>query len=95
MIKYIDFIETSSIQASLFVSNLVFSTSKFLRTILDLCSDKFDGDPVVLPLPENAPREIPRIILERRDKSLKLEISPVRFNLFGYKTKDEHTVIKN
>jgi len=95
MIKYIDFIETSSIQASLFVSTLVFSSSKFLRTILDLCSDKFDGNPVVLPIPEDAPREIPRIILERKDKSLKLEISPVRFNLFRYKTKDEHKVLIN
>ncbi len=95
MIKYTDFVETSSIQASLFVSSLVFSTSKFLKILIDLCSDKFDGDPTVLPLPEDAPKEIPRIIFERKDKSLKLEISPVRFNLFGYKTKEEDKVLHN
>ena len=57
MIKYTDFIETSSIQASLFVSTLIFSTSRFLKIVLDLCSDKFDGTPTVLPLPEDTPKE--------------------------------------
>lgn len=39
----------------------------------------FDGDPIMLPLPADAPVEIPRITLESKDKKHKLEtaINPV------------------
>lgn len=40
----------------------------------------FDGEPYVLPV-KDAPPEIPRIILQNKDKSIKLEISFQRANL--------------
>ena len=92
MINFLEFTEIGSIQASLFITNFIFSTSKILKTVLDHCSDQFDGDPTVLPLPDDAPMEIPRIVLERKDKSMKLEISPRRLNLFRIKSQDEDKI---
>jgi len=87
-----DFNEISLVQASLFISDFSFSTARILKTLLNHCSDQFDGDPTVLPLPDDAPKEIPRIILERKDKSMKLEITPVRLNLFRRKTQNEDKI---
>jgi hypothetical protein len=55
----------------------------------------FDGDPFVLPLPEDAPHEIPRITLENKDKSYKLEVAPARVNFFRNKTREEDKIIPN
>jgi hypothetical protein len=93
MINIADFNEISSIQASLFVTNFSLSTSRILKMALDHFSDQFDGDPTVLPLPDDAPKEIPRIVLERKDKSMKLEIAPLRLNLFRTKTRDEDRIV--
>lgn len=92
MIKFSEFTEISLIQASLFITNFTFSTSKILKKVLDQCSDQFDGDPTVLPLPDDAPKEIPRIIFQRKDKSMKLEVAPLRLNLFRIKTQDEDKI---
>ena len=92
MINFLEFTEIGSIQASLFITNFNFSTSKILKTVLDHCSDQFDGAPTVLPLPNDAPMEIPRIVLERKDKSMKLDISPQRLNLFRIKSQDEDKI---
>lgn len=92
MIDFLEFTEIRSIQASLFITNFNFSTSKILKTVLDHCSDQFDGAPTVLPLPNDAPIEIPRIVLERKDKSMKLELSPQRLNLFRIKSQDEDKI---
>ena len=93
MITFLEFNQIRSIQASLFITNFTFSTSRILKTVLDHCSDQFDGDPTVLPLPDDAPKEIPRIILEKKDKSMKLEIAPLRLNLFRIETQDEDTIL--
>jgi len=90
-----NFSEINSIQASLFLSNFVFSTSKILKTVLESSSGLLDGDPTVLPIPEDAPREIPRIILKKKDNSMKLELSPLRFNLFRIRIGDEDEISAN
>ncbi len=93
MINLSEFGEISLVQASLFITNFSFSTARILKMVLDHCSHQFDGDPTVLPLPDDAPKEIPRIVLERKDKSMKLEITPVRLNLFRTKTQDEDKIL--
>jgi len=93
MLNLSDFNEISLIQASVFISDFSFSTARILKTLLDNCSDQFDGDPTVLPLPDDAPKEIPRIILERKDKSMKIEVTPVRLNLFRTKTENEDKIL--
>lgn len=47
----------------------------------------FEGEPTILPLPEDSPSELPRIILKNQDGSFSLNISPARTDLF-YKSKD-------
>jgi len=50
----------------------------------DLLGDRLDGAPTMLPLPQGAPSDIPRITLASSDSLLKLSISPARTNLnFG------------
>ncbi|MDP2645316.1 MAG: hypothetical protein Q8P24_10280 [Desulfobacterales bacterium] len=88
-----NFNEISSIQASLFLSSFVFSTYKILKTVIEASSELFDGDPIVLPIPDDAPREIPRIILKKKDNTMKLELSPLRFNFFRTKTGDGDEIL--
>ncbi len=92
MINFMESSDIESIQASLFIANFTFSTWKILKTVLDHCSSQFDGDPTVLPIPDGAPIEIPRIILVKTDKSMKLEVAPTRLNLFRYKIKDSDRI---
>ena len=39
---------------------------------------KFDGDPLILPIPSEAPPEIPRIILRNKDDALSFQLSLIR-----------------
>lgn len=71
-----------SYQTSLFTVTGSFVTNKILSSMLSKFSKNFDGNPVVLPLPSDTPPGIPRIILQSKDDSLKLEISPSRINIF-------------
>ena len=82
MLRFEDFEQIGSIQASVFTPGHGFSSSRLLKSLLNWCGDVFDCDPIVLPLPEDAPAEIPRITLQNSEKSLKLELSPLRVNFF-------------
>lgn len=73
-----------SLQATLFTPFLNFSTSKILASMVGTFGNLFDGETVSLPLPPDAPKEIPRIILQSKDKCWKLEISEMRMNFFGF-----------
>lgn len=44
--------------------------------------DLLDGEPLVLPLPSDAPSEIPRIILKSKDERYSCNVSGVRLDLF-------------
>jgi hypothetical protein len=95
MLIYEDFSETSQIQASVFTPGFMFSTSEVLKRLMQLELDVFDGDPLVLPLPEDAPHEIPRITLENKEKTFKLEVAPSRINFFRSMTSEEDRIIPN
>lgn len=95
MLVFEDFKETSSIQTTLFTPSYVFSTSEVLKRVIELEQDMFDGGPTVLPLPDDAPHEIPRITLENQDKTLKLGLAPARVDFFRSKSKKEDKIIPN
>jgi len=80
VLSFEDFQETGSIQATVFTPGFNFVTAKILTSLLDLRSGLLDGDPTILPLPEDAPVDIPRIILKNKDNSLRLEATPIRIN---------------
>ena len=44
--------------------------------------DLLDGEPLVLPLPSDAPSEIPRIVLKSKDERYSCNVSGVRLDLF-------------
>jgi hypothetical protein len=91
MIEWQDFRDTSSIQAVAFTPGFSFTTGAVLKIVLDLRPDFFGGQPTVLPLPEDAPRHVPRIILQSGDRKYRLEVAPERVNFFRLKTaEDDH-----
>ncbi|MBW1998505.1 MAG: hypothetical protein JRJ29_11145 [Deltaproteobacteria bacterium] len=79
-------------QATVFTPSFVFSTSKILKELMELTPDMLEGEPTILPLPDDAPHEIPRMILESKEKRYKLEVAPARINFFRNKIKKEDRV---
>jgi len=92
MLRFIDFQEASIIQCTIFTPGFNFVTHKILIDLLEIRPDIFDGEPLVLPLPPDAPSEMPRITLQNQRGSLKLEVAPARINFFRIKI-DESDVI--
>jgi hypothetical protein len=78
-----------SLQFSIFTPSLSFSRKKIFGKIMSQFEDIFDGNPVSFPISDDAPKEIPRIILNSVDKTVKLEIAESRCNFFCYQKEDD------
>lgn len=66
---------------------------KVANAINDNLSSLFDGDPVILPLPENAPPEIPRIQMSSKDGRYNLSIASSRLDfIFKYKEDEKENL---
>ncbi len=73
----------ASLQGVLFINNLNLTDKLFVAQLLGkLKSIDFSNNPTVLPLPPDAPLEVPRIILRSNDGVFNLNISPTRIDLF-------------
>ena len=48
-------------QLTIFTPNIFFKKNKILKDIMESYSDKFDGDIISIPVPDDAPKEIPRV----------------------------------
>ena len=70
----------ASCQASLFTPEAEVSISRFTSRLLPGWSDRFDGDPTMLPLPDGVPKELPKIILQSRSKEWSAELASGRAN---------------
>jgi len=55
---------------------------KIANTVGSILGDLLDGETSILPIPQDAPADIPRIILSSSDKRWKLNISLQRTDLF-------------
>lgn len=86
---------TFSFQFSIFTPTLLFSANKILANLASKFSNIFDGTPVALPLPQEAPKEIPRLILSSSEGKLKLEIAASRVNLFRFRKEDDTVILEN
>ncbi|MEH2080984.1 MAG: hypothetical protein V7K89_13570 [Nostoc sp.] len=81
-----------TLQLSIFTPNISsFAASKALGIVLSKYSQRYDGDVQALPLPEEVPLEIPRIVLQSKDKAYRLEISPARINSLWLRTDNVKT----
>jgi len=81
-----------SLQISIFTPTILFSKNKILEKLMSKFSEVFDGDVVSIPLPDNAPKEIPKIILNSANKKIKLEIADNRTNFFRYRQDDDEKI---
>ncbi|MDP3723712.1 MAG: hypothetical protein Q8R91_09485 [Candidatus Omnitrophota bacterium] len=77
---------------SIFTPQLNFSSNTILTELMTGFGNVLDGQLMSLPLPPDAPPEIPRLTLPSADQRLKLEISPLRTNLFRSRTKSDANV---
>jgi hypothetical protein len=93
MLTYENFSSLASIQASIFTPTLISDHSNLLKKLFNLNTDMFDGAPTVLPLPQDAPPDIPRITLQNKANTLKLEVSLNRVNFYRLKGSREDFII--
>lgn len=84
-----DNFKITSLQVSIFTPAVLFSKSRILERMMSNFEDFFNGDTVAVPIPGDAPKEIPRIILHSADGKFKLEIAESRVNFFRYRKDDD------
>lgn len=56
------------------------ASRSILGKFTEILPDKFDGPPTVLPLPDDAPAEIPRLFFRSEDNQWQLEMASSRLN---------------
>jgi len=86
--------ELASCQASVFTPDGGFSAAKILKQFYPLQEAHFDANPTVLPIPEDAPIEIPRVILESASHEWKCQLSPARADVIWARTKSTQTKLQ-
>lgn len=66
-----------------------------MKDLYPSLANVFDGEPTVLPpVPEGAPLEIPRIIVESTSHEWRCQFSPARVSLFWRRTKSTGTCVE-
>lgn len=72
-----------SLQNAIFTQALdLTNKSGFANQIIHDTMGLFDGDQIILPVPNNAPAEIPRIILKNKNESYSLNVGLNRIDFF-------------
>ena len=80
--KVLDF-KSNRFLASVFTPELTIPSSlKFANLVVSIIGEYVGEEPSILPIPQNAPPEIPRILFRSTDKKWGLNISLQRANLF-------------
>lgn len=86
--------ELASCQATVFTPDGDLAVSKVMRDLYPLLATCFDGEPTILPpVPEGAPLEIPRIILESKSHEWRCEFSPLRVSVHWRRTKSTEACV--
>lgn len=65
----------------IYTPELLFNKNGILALMIEKYPDVFDGDTVSIPIPDDAPEEIPRIILRSKDDTTRCEIAKSRFSI--------------
>ncbi len=86
--------ELASCQATVFTPDGDLAVSKVMKELYPSLAMLFDGEPTILPpVPEGAPLEIPRIILESTSHEWRCEFSPARTNVYWRRTKSTRACV--
>jgi hypothetical protein len=80
-------LETVVLQSAFFVTNVSLVDKLEVANKVKKGLDILDGEPTILPVPNDAPLEIPRIILTSRNKAFSCHISSERIDLVINKSK--------
>lgn len=74
-----------TLQLVIYTPEILFKKNIVLQKIMESYSDKFDGDIVSFPIPDDAPKEIPRLSLFDSQKKYKFEtaINRTDFHIFS------------
>jgi len=72
--------QIASVQAVIFVLNTPFSQQKVLADLIANAGDHYDGPVTSLPLPEDAPSNLPRILLQSANGEWRLSVAPARID---------------
>lgn len=76
-------LKTDQIQLSLFSRDIIVNKkAKLVGELDEKFSSVFNGDPFILPIRDDAPAEIPRVVLKSKDEGRILQISLNRLDLF-------------
>lgn len=73
--------EFAGYQAAGFYSRILSPARSLLPKLLSDLGDVLDGDPMTLPIPAEAPPEIPRLSLVSKDQRLRVDVSLLRVDL--------------
>ena len=76
----LDFV-VASCQATLFTPEAEFPSAHVVGRLLPKWIERFDGDPIVLPIPEMAPRDLPKVILQSVSGAWACEVAAGRINI--------------
>ncbi len=72
-----------SIQTGLFTTGFIISDKLDIASKLTKeTGTLFDGDPILIPLPPEAPQEFPRLILKNKDERYSFQATTTRLDLF-------------
>ncbi len=83
-----------NIQSALFIENFAFRNKiSIVSRINEAVDNLFDGDPTILPIPSDAPPEIPRIILNDSKSNYSLKFSPIRLDFLYDDSKKPEKVL--
>jgi hypothetical protein len=69
-------------QATLFTPDSELSTVRLFSRLLPRWVERFDGEPIVLPLPDAIPKDVPRAVFQSRSGEWRCEFASGRVNLF-------------
>lgn len=81
-------LEVDILNSAFFVGNVDLSNKLDIASkVNNYLKNLFDGDPTILPIPNDAPFELPRIILNSKNKLFSCNISPQRVDFIVNKSR--------
>lgn len=78
--------ELATCQATIFTPEEEVSGARLVRDLLPRWADRFDADPLVIPLVDGLPRDAPRVVLQNKSTSWRCEIASSRISIVWKKT---------
>lgn len=93
LLRRMNFVRNARV--ALFFSSINLTKKLDLASSLKTSISALDGDPLIMPIPDDAPSDIPRIILTSKNKEYSLNLSPKRVDFFYNNLSSKSTTYDN